>query len=143
MTPRYAALVAAGLLLVACDGRIGGPDNGPYPPGAATNTLTVQTRISPGKHGSMFTEGAVPEIRLVDADGRTMGPEHDHSDTGVFSGLAAGSYRLDAALRPCDGNCGYLDGPTTPCSATIRVVGDRVVDVAWRVGQRCRVLPRS
>ena len=42
------------------------PDNGPYPPGAATNTLTVQTRISPGKHGSMFTEGAVPEIRYID-----------------------------------------------------------------------------
>jgi hypothetical protein len=66
-------------------------------------------------------------------------PAKDHVAVATFAGIAPGSYRLDAALRPCDGNCGYLDGPTTPCSAQVRVHGDRDVTVSWRVGRRCTV----
>ena len=140
MTPRYAALVAAGLLLAGCGARDRGPDTAPSSPAAEANTLTVQTQISPGRHGAMFTEGAVPEIRLVGSDGTTLTPEDDHRDTAVFSRLAPGTYELHAALRPCDGNCGYLDAPTLPCTGVVQVPRVGVVDVTWRVGHVCQVV---
>jgi hypothetical protein len=87
----------------------------------------------------MFAEGSVPEIRLTAADGTVIEPAEDHVTDPEFTGLDPGSYRLAAALRPCDANCGYLDGPTTPCAATVRVAADQQVTVRWRVGQRCRV----
>jgi hypothetical protein len=140
MTPRYVALVAAGVLLAGCGSRAGSPETGPYSPVATTNTLTVRTQIAPGQHGMMFIEGAVPEIRLIGADGTAVSPERDHRATALFSGLAPGTYRLHAALRPCDGNCGYLDGPTAPCAGVVRVPVDGVVDVTWRVGRSCHVI---
>jgi hypothetical protein len=99
----------------------------------------VHTSVQPGKHGELFTEGSVPEIRLTAADGTVIEPEQDHAPIAVFPRLAPGSYRLAAALRPCDGNCGYLDAPTTPCAATVRVLADHDVTVRWRVGEICRV----
>ena len=54
----------------------------------------------------------MPEIRLVAEDGTTIEPVRDHVDAPVFEHLVAGRYVLRAVLRPCDGNCGYLDGPT-------------------------------
>ena len=140
MTPRYAALLAAGLLVAGCGARAGGPGTGPSSPTAEANTLTVTTQIAPGKHGEMFTEGAVPEIRLVGSDGTTLTPEGDHRDTAVFSGLEPGTYELHATLRPCDGNCGYLDAPTLPCTGVVEVPRVGVVDVTWRVGHVCHVV---
>ena len=141
MTPRYVALVTAGLLLSSCGGRLTGPATGPYSPGV-TSTMTVQSTITAGPHGPRFTEGAVPEIRLVAADGTTVSPAHDHRATAVFGSLAPGRYRLEATLRPCDGNCGYLDGPTASCAATVRVPGKGTISVTWRDGRGCRVVHR-
>lgn len=142
MTPRYAVPLAVPLaalvLLTACGGREPVPQ-GPAVDPAGQVTLTVHTSIKPGKRGEMFTEGAVPEVRLTAPDGTVIEPRKDHVDVAVFPGIAPGRYRLAAALRPCDGNCGYLDAPTTPCSARVRVALDQQVTVSWRVGQRCRV----
>jgi hypothetical protein len=139
MTPRYAApLAVVTLLLTAC----GSHETAPLTPGvdpAGSVTLTVHTAVSPGKDGEMFTEGSVSEIRLTAADGTVIEPQRDHVAVAVFPRLAPGSYRLGAALRPCDGNCGYLDSPTTPCASTVRVRADQEVTVRWRVGERCRV----
>lgn len=142
MTIRYAGpLAALALLLTACgqDPVADTGSNGPAVDPAGNVTVTVHTSIEPGKHGEMFTEGAVPEIRLTAPDGTVLDPRKDHADDAVFSGLDPGRYRLHAVLRPCDGNCGYLDDPTSPCSATVVVKGDRDVTVRWRVGQGCRV----
>ena len=142
MTPRYAVPLAVPLtalvLLTACGTR------GPVPQGPAVDpadqvTLTVHTSVAPGRHGEMYTEGAVPEVWLAAPDGTLIEPRKDHVVDAVFSHIAPGHYRLAAALRPCDGNCGYLDAPTTPCSARVRVARDQQVTVTWRVGQRCRV----
>jgi hypothetical protein len=142
MTPRYAVLLAVPLtalaLLASCGNRQPVPQ-GPAVDPAGQVTLTAHTSISPGKHGEMFTEGAVPEVRLTASDGTVIDPQRDHADDAVFPGIAPGRYRLTAALRPCDGNCGYLDPPTTPCSARVRVAADQEVTVSWRVGQPCRV----
>jgi hypothetical protein len=139
MTPRYAVpLAALALLLTAC----GGHEPVPLSPGvdpAGQVRLTVHTSVQPGRHGEMFSEGSLPEIRLTGPDGTMLEPEQDHAAIAVFPRLAPGSYRLAAALRPCDGNCGYLDAPTTPCAATVRVHADDDVTVRWRVGEICHV----
>jgi hypothetical protein len=137
MTIRYAVLGAAAALalLTGC-----GADSPVVPLGTAHGqTVTVRTHITPGKHGAMFIEGAVPEIRLVDADGRVWEPTRDHQDIAVFRDVPPGDYGLEAALRPCDGNCGTLDGPTGRCAHQVHVNGDPTFVVTWRVGQRCRV----
>jgi hypothetical protein len=142
MPPRHAVLVAvplAALMLLASCGNREPVPQGPAVDPAGQVTLTAHTTISPGPGGEMFTEGAVPEVRLTASDGTVIEPRRDHVDDAVFPGIAPGRYRLTAALRPCDGNCGYLDPPTTPCSARVRVTDDQEVTVSWRVGQPCQV----
>lgn len=150
MTPRYAVPLTAPLaiplaiplaalvVLTSCGSRESGPQ-GPAVDPAGQVMLTVHTSIEPGKQGEMFTEGALPEVRLTAPDGTLIEPRKDHVDDAVFPGIAPGRYRLTAALRPCDGNCGTLDPPMTPCAARVRVTLDQQVTVTWRVGQKCRV----
>jgi hypothetical protein len=45
----------------------------------------------------------------------------------------------EATLRPCDGNCGYLDPATDGCHRTLRVSDDVKAKVAFTVGKPCRV----
>jgi hypothetical protein len=107
--------------------------------GRPGRTLTVHTQILPGRHGAMFTEGALPEIRLVADDGTTMRPVRDHEDTAVFAHLTPGRYLVTAALRPCDGNCGYLDPATSHCTKVVHVSRDLTYAVTWKVGADCSV----
>jgi hypothetical protein len=130
MTLRYLGPLAALALLTACGADPaphGAPGLGPGVDPAGRITLTVHT-----SQALMFTEGAVPEVRLTAPDGTGLSPEKDHVDDAVFSGLDAGRYQVQAALRPCDGNCGYLDPPTLTCEAAVVVKADRSVTVRWR-----------
>lgn len=106
--------------------------------GSGGHRLSVTTKIKPGRHGEVFTEGAVPEIRLVSKTGTTISPARDHVDSPVFKHLEAGRYVLKAVLRPCDGNCGYLDGPVSPCRTVVHVPADATARVTWRIGEDCR-----
>jgi hypothetical protein len=134
--PRAVLAAAAALVMSACGAGSDRPtpDSGPAP----GHAFTVHTHLRPGAHGAMFFEGALPEIRLVSADGRTFTPVHDHATTAVFRDLPAGRYHLSAALRPCDGNCGYLDPATGACGTVVRVPVDSAATVSWRVGEHCR-----
>jgi hypothetical protein len=138
MRRTYVVGVAAAIGLLTLTG-CGQADaeGGPGGHGPADHTLTVMTTIKPGDKGAMFTEGASPEIRLVAPDGSHINPVRDHVDKPVFENLAAGRYLLTAVLRPCDGNCGYLDGPTSPCRTFIDVPADTTALVTWRVGENC------
>jgi hypothetical protein len=136
MTFSYVALGAAALALA-----VAGCGHQDVVEPTATSpeaTVTVRTEIVPGHHGEMFFEGAVPEIRLV-GHGGTLAPAHDHDDSAVFRHVPPGRYRLVAVLRPCDGNCGTLDGPTGGCSHPVHVREDGSFEVSWHVGSRCRV----
>jgi hypothetical protein len=138
MTIRYAALVMAALAaLTGCTSV--DTDGGLRPDSNAGRTVLAHTDIRPGPRGEMFFEGAVPEIRLVDGAGKVNRPVRDHRETAAFPALEPGIYRIQAALRPCDGNCGTLDGAMYRCSAQVRVDGAEVLRVRWRVGQTCRV----
>jgi hypothetical protein len=143
MTSRYAVPGAGAALSLALLGGCGQgtdpPADGGFTSGPDRASVVVRTHLSPGAHGEMFTEGAVPEIRLVDADGHELSPEQDHRDTAIFRDVAPGGYRLVAVLRPCDGNCGTLDGPTGRCEKHVRVGPADTFDVRWRVGRPCRV----
>jgi hypothetical protein len=105
--------------------------------GSGGHRLSVTTKISPGRHGELFTEGAVPEIRLVSRSGTSISPVRDHVASPVFKHLEAGRYVLKAVLRPCDGSCDYLDAPVSPCRTVVHVPADRTARVTWRVGEDC------
>jgi hypothetical protein len=64
----------------------------------------------------VFIEGAVPEIRLIDEDRRTLAPEDDHTTTAEF--------------------------PDDTVRGEVRVPRVGSVDVTWRVGEACRLLTR-
>jgi hypothetical protein len=73
-------------------------------------------------------EGGAVATKRADSDGRI-----------VFAGLAAGSYTVEPALRPCDGSCVNLDPRVDGCRATVRVTGDVVIAVRFTVGSSCAV----
>lgn len=140
MTLRHAPLLGVVATLLVLAGCGNAPPPGVAPEVATTgHTLTVRTDIRPGAHGMMFIEGALPEVRLVARTGSALRPVHDHTDTAVFRDLAPGRYRLTASLRPCDGNCGYLDAPQGTCHAIVHIPRDANLLVSWRVGHDCHV----
>ena len=78
------------------------------------------------------------DIVLRDGTGRMVGRRTVRPGTSVdFRDLVAGTYRLEPALRPCDGNCGYLDPRLDDCSGTVRVVRAVRVRVDFAVGVSC------
>lgn len=138
MRLRYAAPVAVVLLaLTGCTSVQ--TDGGLRADPDVRHSVLVHTDIRPGPHGELFIEGALPEIRLVDAAGQVHRPVRDHRDVASFPALSPGVYRLRAALRPCDGNCGVLDPPTERCAAQVRVDGREVMKVRWMIGRGCGV----
>jgi hypothetical protein len=66
-------------------------------------------------------------------------PRKDQTSPAVFENLPAGDYRIRAVLRPCDGNCDFLDAPVSPCHKTVHVVGNASFVVHWRVGEDCTI----
>ncbi len=129
------------VLATGCAGAEGAANGQPAPgttsSTVATVTVTTEQRHSP--RGPVFTEGALPQVELVDAAGHRYTVDPDSHDTFTFSGLEPGTYRLEGALRPCDGNCGYLDPPTGKCQEMLTVDGDREVHVTFIAKKPCRV----
>ena len=118
----------------------------PAPGGAPTiveshrATLTVATSYSEGRNGALYIEGALARLVLRDSDGNVAGAAtHWPGKKFVFADLDPGTYVLEPALRPCDGNCGYLDGPTDACRETLSIDGDMGVRVDFTVGEPCVV----
>src|SRR4051812_33704349 len=101
-------------------------------------TLTVATSLS--TDGPLYTEGALARIVLRDAAGDVVGAETKRPGRQfVFEGLSPGTYVLEPALRPCDGNCGYLDPPTDSCRRLVIVDSDLTLKVRFSVGGHCLV----
>jgi hypothetical protein len=131
------------LLLASCaDDDGGGRPGGSPTSGEQAGTLTVQTSYQAGKGGAMYIEGALADVILRDESGTEVDTQtKSPGDPIRFEDLAPGSYTLEPALRPCDGNCGYLDGRTDDCTQTIEIDGDVEVKVAFTVGVPCEVRP--
>jgi hypothetical protein len=105
--------------------------------GTSHGILTVRTvhvRGSP-----MYIEGAVTFVAVERRHGRTI--VQQRIDKRLRLSLAAGRYRLRSWVRPCDGNCGYLDPPADRCSQPFSIRrGQRVVaTIRIRDASPCRI----
>ena len=104
--------------------------------------LSVQELAVDG--GPAYTEGAVVEARLRDASGHVVGTERGavalRHDLLRFDRLRPGSYTIEPALRPCDGNCGYLDPRAGECVTPVKVGAATVrLQVVFRGDEPCVV----
>lgn len=104
-----------------------------------TGSILLTADYMAGDDGALYIEGAVAEVIVRDAEGQEISRE-----SGVtplqFTLPAPGLYTIEPALRPCAGNCGYLDPRTDSCSATVLVYTDEVrLHVTYRVGEPCQI----
>ena len=65
------------------------------------------------------------EVRLRDASGVVVDTERGDGALR-FDHLRSGTYTVEPALRPCDGNCGYLDPRVAECAWPVTVSGTTV-----------------
>jgi hypothetical protein len=122
------------ILTVAC-----GQSSADDPGAEREGSMVVSGVHKPGPNGALYIEGSVADVILRDASGQEVGRE---SGNGLlrFEDLAPGQCTIEPAVRPCEGNCGYLDPRTDQCSDSVQV-GKGVVRlrVVYRVGVPCRV----
>lgn len=85
----------------------------------------------------IYIEGALQEVALVDANGHRFTAEPAMNGPFRFDHLSPGTYELHGALRPCDGNCGILDGRVDRCHTTLEVASDLEAQVSFTIGQPC------
>lgn len=130
-----ASLVAAVLLLSmsgCSDAHTDDPESS-----APSAALRVEWDQSPGRGGAMYFEGAVPDFELTSADGEKLPPDQQGDQAWSWESLPVGSYVLRAGQRPCDGNCGMLDGLTDRCSKKLDLDGVTRVVVRLVVQRPC------
>jgi hypothetical protein len=99
----------------------------------------------------IFTEGALPYIKVESADGRVIAEQLLRDTRSVLPllrvRLGGGVYRLVSYRRPCEGACPRqgergLDPPTRRCEATVEVAPRETVTALIRPGggRGCRVV---
>jgi hypothetical protein len=122
--------LALALLLGACaDPSI--PSDAPTP---ASLTVT----IAPSEGGPVYIEGALRYLHVSGPD-IDVRKQLDPDRPVIITLPDEGSYRLESWARPCDGNCGYLDGATDRCSGTFPVAGEETtaIEITAPVGHPC------
>lgn len=138
-----AAVAVAGIVVgsawLGVGGRIAPPANSPD----EAYRLTVTTVLEgPGMH---YFEGALgevdiwptqPDITVESALPGGIGWSH------VWPTLPAGEYDVEAAVRPCGGDCGSLDPPTDSCAQSVSLTSDLDVVVTFHYGEPCRISVR-
>jgi hypothetical protein len=84
-----------------------------------------------------YIEGAVPFVRIRGDDQLIVEQRLEYDPLSFW--LLPGTYELGSYVRPCDANCGYLDGPTDECQATFTPMADRDLHVTiWvQAGHIC------
>ena len=96
----------------------------------------------------LYIEGSIGYLRVVALDtgvvlrkGRVKNAAPGTTRRLFKRFLKPGRYRIVSYQRPCDGNCGYLDGPTERCDATVHLRDNqpRGVTLAVTPGTGCRV----
>ena len=121
--------VALALLAACADPSI--PSDAPAP---ASLTVT----IAPSEGGPVYIEGALRYLHVTGPD-VDVRKQLDTNGPVTITLPDGGSYRLESWARPCDGNCGYLDGAVDRCSGTFPVTGGETtaIEVTAPVGHPC------
>ena len=110
---------------------------------ATQHTVTVNAAFKPGTPRLFYFEGSLEEVRLE----RTTSSEPVQVESATasapwqqeWSDLPSGEYTIYAAIRPCGGNCSYLDPPADTCEQTFTLDSDVAVAVEFEYGESCRV----
>ena len=96
----------------------------------------------------LYIEGSIGYLRVVAVDsgivirkGRVKNAAPGTTRRLFKRFLKPGRYRIVSYQRPCDGNCGYLDGPTERCETTVKLRDGHARRVTLEVtpGAGCRV----
>lgn len=83
--------------------------------------IVVRVEYPPNEQ-AIFVEGAVTELRLHNSHGSTMAEKEARTTVPVLLGaVSPGRYSLQAAVRPCDGNCDHLDPAAFKCRGDVVV----------------------
>jgi len=109
------------------------------PKAEENGSILLTADYKAGDNGVLYIEGAVAEVIVRDAAGQEIS-RGSGIDPLRFTVPAPGLYTIQPALRPCDGNCGYLDPRTDSCTTTVLVHADVVrLHVTYRVGEPCQI----
>lgn len=109
--------------------------------GSGSVTLRVKQLFVPGQ--MLYAEGSDSFVR-VEREGRKAIERQLVSPTKIPRArirLEPGAFRLVSFQRPCDGNCGTLDGPTDQCSGSFKGAAGDVIDLTVRFtpGEGCKI----
>jgi len=133
------ALVA---VLAACTAQGGSPTAAVATTEASSEvaSLTVAQSYDPGPRGTLFIEGALGEVFLVDTQGGQQVTQAPITSVITFSGLKPGRYVIRAGLRPCSANCGNLSPRTGACQTTAEMTGRSALRVTYTADGPCTVV---
>src|SRR4051812_45532021 len=113
---------------------------------APDGTLIVREHQLPSD--GMYFEGYISFLRVRGSSGEVV--VHRRFDVGdsrvrLRASLAAGPYTVTRFIRPCDGNCGYLDPPTERCrhDLVIEPDGSTLAVARTRTGHACEIRVRA
>ncbi len=139
MTARGAARALAVLAIASC-GAIGVA----AAPGAGGGVGAGKLRVREHRLPSdvIYTEGYVSFLRIREAgSGRAVVKRRFAGRVHTRTKLTPGRYRVIRFIRPCDGNCGFLDPRTERCAAAVDVGADGATKVVirTRTGSDCKV----
>jgi hypothetical protein len=103
-----------------------------------TRLVVAEQFVGPGR----YIEGSLWHLRIAHR-GQALVDRYVRKTTLALT-VAPGAYVVTSYQRPCDGNCGYLDGPTDRCSATVTVPRARTlhVTVLNRTAATCSIRTR-
>jgi hypothetical protein len=129
------ALILLAPLLGACARQVAASG-----PGGSGRVRLVQEE---DMDGGAYIEGYVASARVTRPDGSPMFEITLPYKEPVLRDLRPGSYRLAFSVRPCDANCGNLDGVSERCEASFRIEPARVTDLhaVVRPDAGCRITP--
>jgi hypothetical protein len=94
---------------------------------------------------AFYTEGFQSYLAVAaDAGGSTTVTVPRNAGPAFTKRLAPGRYTIKSWLRPCDGNCGTLDGSTDRCQLAVSLGAARPTDyiVLLTPGRGCRIETR-
>jgi hypothetical protein len=97
------------------------------PAGDAVANLDVRFRY-PDQAVMLGIEGAIFFLRSLDADGEVIVDRIVQSPEATVA-IPAGAQTLVAYYRPCDGNCGLLDGPQDFCAVEADIEPGRTYEL--------------
>jgi hypothetical protein len=110
---------------------------------ASDGKLVVREHQLPSD--SLYPEGYVSFLRVRDlSTGNLVATKRFTGKVHLHRSLPSGPYRVTRFIRPCDGNCDYLDPPTERCHHDLVIEADQSVHavVRTRAGHRCEIRVR-